>query len=128
MFAQIANRSYVDDMMIPGHSKSTVDNLVDYGKDLLSMFSYEFKDTDMSHQPNRTSTRTLDHEGKLSVCGYLWHPSSDKFQMKSSYFTNGVKERGKTNPPQTAEFLFETLTKPEQMTCEYMDRIKAVVT
>ena len=56
MFAQIANRSYVDDMMIPGHSKSIVDDLVDYGKELLSMFSYEFKDTDKSHQSPRVST------------------------------------------------------------------------
>ena len=48
--------------------------------------------------------------------------------MKPSYFTNGVKERGKTNPPQAVKFLFETLTEPEQMTCKYVDPIMAGVT
>ena len=128
MFAQIANRSYVDDMIIPGHSKSIVDSLVNYGKELLSMFSYEFKDTDMSHQQDRTSTKTLDQEGNLAVCGYLWHPSSDKFQIKPSYFTNGTKDRGKIVPTQAAEFLLDTITRPEQMTREHVDHILADVT
>ena len=88
MFVQVAGESYVDDIMIPGQSKNMVDDLVDYEKELFSMFSYEFKDTDVSHQPLRVSTKTLDHKGKLSVCGYFWHPSSDQFQMKPIYFTN----------------------------------------
>ena len=102
--------------------------MVNYGKELLSMFSYEFKDTDMSHQQDRTSTKTLDQEGNLAVCGYLCHPSSDKFQMKPSYFTNGKKDRGKIIPTQDAELLFETLTRPEQMTREHVDHILAGVT
>ena len=62
---------------MPGPSTEAVDSLIDYGETLLKIFSYHIKDVDRAGQKFRADTKTLDSEGRLSVCGYFWRPSKD---------------------------------------------------
>ena len=50
---------------------------------------------DVNGQPFDVSTKTLDEDGKLSVCGYSYWPAQDNISIKSPRFTNGDKVRGR---------------------------------
>ena len=107
---------------MPAPSTEGVKSTIEYGETLREIFSYHLKDVDKAGQIFRANTRTLDNEGRLSVCGYFWKPSTDTIQMKPLKVTNGRKIRGKISPPpqkKGLEFLFEKLTTIEQMTPDF---------
>ena len=125
-------------MILGTEDNVTLDQLIKYASKLLGLFNYQFKDVDFCFQPYTTNTDTLNDKGELSVCGYLWKPSTDTFRIKPPSFTNGKKFRGKINPPTNPdkksnqivqpEFVFETLEKWEQFTPEYINGILESVT
>ena len=77
-FSEVANRLFIDDLLIPGPSDEIVDSLVDYGETLLKIISYHIKDVDRAGQEFRSDTKTLDSQGKLSICGYSWLPNTNE--------------------------------------------------
>ena len=89
----------MDDAVLPAESEQTLTDLVEYATELLDLFSYSFKDVNVNNQPLRTSTNTMDGNGKLSIYGYSWWPRDDCFSIKSPRLTSGRKLRGKINPP-----------------------------
>ena len=60
VFATCISKEYVDDIMLPVDCKETFHSLVEYATELLQLFSYRFKDTDINFQPLRTSTSTIE--------------------------------------------------------------------
>ena len=129
---------YVDDVLLGTEDTITLDHLIQYASKLLGLFSYQFKDVDFCFQPYTSDTDTLNNQGELSICGYLWKPSTDTFKIKPPMFTNGVKFRGKICPPTNPdkkstqntqpEFAFQTLDKWEQFTPDYINNILESVT
>ena len=92
--------------------------------ELLDLFSYSFKGVDVNGQPFDVSTKTLDENGKLGICGYNYWPPQDHISFKSPRFTNGDKVRGKINPPgNDIPFYFEVLSNECQMNLNYINHI-----
>ena len=83
---------------------------------------------DKAGQEFRADTKTLDSQGRLSVCGYFWRTTRDTIQMKPVKITNGRKVRGKISPPKGVEFLFEKFTTVDQMTPNFVNKILKDIT
>ena len=74
-FARNKNKTYVDDAVLPAPTQRNLDDLIEYAVELLDLFSYSFKGVDVSGQSLNATTKTLDQDGKLSVCGYTYWPA-----------------------------------------------------
>ena len=74
-FARYMSNTYIDDAVIPAPTQQNLDDLIEYAVELLDLFSYSFKGVDVNGQPFNVSTKTLDENGKLGICGYNYWPA-----------------------------------------------------
>ena len=127
--AQITSVCYVDDYVFGSKNNFTLDRIIDYAIHLFALFSYEFKGIDCNNQPFKGESDTVDAQGNMSVCGYIWNPSSDLMSLKKIALHNGVMHRGKitkvksSKVGETSDLRIQVLNCKEKITLENINKL-----
>ena len=127
--SQITQKCYVDDFAFGAKNNHTLTKILDYTIHLFAIFSYEFKGIDTNNQEFKGETDTIDEQGNLSVCGYIWNPTNDNMSLKKIALHNGFVHRGKITkvkkfkPGEENELKIEVLDCKEKITLQNINRI-----
>ena len=127
--AQITSVCYVDDYVFGSKNNFTLDRIIDYAIHLFALFSYEFKGIDCNNQPFKGESDTVDAQGNMSVCGYIWNPSCDCMSLKKIALHNGVMHRGKitkvksSKVGETSDLRIQVLDCKEKITLENINKL-----